>query len=138
MSLSCKFLISLNVKKNILCSIWERKMVLLCGKRRLLLYTGPEQCRFLVRRWSLRSSCPPSTRSIYCLDISQVQLSLLKLHLCSISYGTANIGYKFSSDTKVNFQSTHSFGFYLFFLYEIAFPLYYRYIYLEDSVNFTH
>lgn len=124
MSLSFKFLISLNVKK-IFCVLYgERKMVLSCGKRRLLPYTGPEQCRFLVRRWGLRSSCPPHTRSIYCLDISQVQLSLLKLHLCSILYGTANIGYKFSSDTKVNFPSTHSFGFYLFFLYlSNCFPL---------------
>lgn len=37
---------------------------------------------------------------------------------------TANIDYKFSSDTKINFPSTHAVGFYVLSVYEIIFPLY--------------
>ena len=125
MSLPCKFLISLNAKKKkIFCVLYgERKMVLLYGKRRLLLYTGltmqvfGEEVKFEVLTL-------PNTRSIYCLDLSQLQLCLCRLHLCRILYGNAKIDYKFSSDTKINFPATHAFGFYVFSIYEIILLLY--------------
>lgn len=79
---------------------------------------------------------PPIQRSIHCLDISLVQPWPLTFHLCSVLPGTANIGYKFSSDTKVNFPSNHFFGFYFFSIYEIAFLLCHRYIFLQYCVKF--
>lgn len=124
MSLPCKFLISLNVKKKMFCVLYgERKIVLLCGKRKLLLYTGltmqvfGKEVKFEVLTLS-------NTRSVYCSDLSQLQLCLCRLHLCRILYGNDNIDYKFISDTKTNFPSTHAFRFYVFSIYEIIFPLY--------------
>lgn len=139
MSLSFKFLISLNVKK-IFCVLYgERKMVLSCGKRRLLPYTGPEQCRFLVRRWGLRSSCPP-IQEVYTVQIFLKFSSLSLNSIFVVSYMELPTQVINSAVIqKLTFRLLTPLGFiYFFSIYQIAFPLYQRYIYLEDTVNFTH